>query len=179
MARLKCQCGHKFVVDFERLTVQSARKVRCPECGQSFPLLAKDLGSISTAVEIPLVTTTDPAPEVESSQATNPAIWCEAFPRLESDDDRQINGKSTVATTTDIVETELKKSPSRRLFAESISPIATKTIGLGVIVLVLVLSIGVNFNGQPQQPLISSVITNLLLIAIWFELWRLRRNLDK
>ena len=53
MAKLRCQCGHKFVIDFERLTVQSARKVRCPECGQSFPLAENNLEIPSTEVPVP------------------------------------------------------------------------------------------------------------------------------
>ncbi len=162
MAKLRCQCGHKFVIDFERLTVQSARKVRCPECGQSFPLAEKSLDQPKPEIAV--------APKIMSPSIMAAFATDEKSPPTTDDDDDDW----PIA----IPLSELKSEPNA---SDQQATLPKSTIAivnwLAVIAVVLVLSSGVISNGIVQQSAIGMIVTNMLLTAILFELWRIRRRL--
>ena len=164
MAKLRCQCGHKFVIDFERLTVQSARKVRCPECGQSFPLAKNNLEIPSTEVPVP---TTAPV----ASPSNFAALITREDPQRSIDDDDWPIAIPLSELRSDPTEADAAStSPSK--------PLLTNVAWLVALVVVIVLSTGAISNGFAQQSTVGLVVTNVLLTTILFELWRIRSKLD-
>lgn len=167
MAKLRCQCGHKFEIDFERLTVQSARKVRCPECGLSFPLAEKRIS--------------EPTPEVAiSNQPISPSIMS---PFTNSERPAQTSRDDEDDWPIAIPLSELRHEPE--LSDKSHPPIVKLPVGqraiigwVTLIVAVFVLSTGAIFNGMMPTSTAGIVVTNLLLSGILFELWRIRRLLE-
>lgn len=169
MAKLRCQCGHKFLIDFERLTVQSARKVRCPECGLSFPLAEKSL--------------CEPAPEV--AVPTKPASPSIMATFTNNERPSQTNGDNEDDWPISIPLSELRNEPDLRNEPSPqpapIPPAKPSVViasWLAVLAVVLVLSTGAIFNGLMQPSTSCIVVTNLLLTGILFELWRIRRQLE-
>ncbi|MCX7422720.1 MAG: hypothetical protein NT013_24720 [Planctomycetia bacterium] len=163
MAKLRCQCGHKFLIDFERLTVQSARKVRCPECGQSFPLAEQSLDQPASEV---VVAAKMSSPSILSAVTNNK----HSAPAIDLDEDDW-----PIA----IPLSELRNEPGPTdLQPTSSKPTIAVVSWLAVLSVVSVLSTGVIFTGLNQQSAAGIVVTNLLLTGILFELWRIRRQLE-
>ncbi len=163
MAKLRCQCGHKFLIDFERLTVQSARKVRCPECGQSFPLAETSLNQPVSEVAVP-------------NKPTSPSIMSAITNHERSS---QTTGEDEDDWPIAIPLSKLRNEPD----PTDQQPAPTKqsiTIvsWLAVFAVVLALSTGAIFDGLNQQSAAGIIVTNLLLTGILFELWRIRRQLE-
>jgi DNA-directed RNA polymerase subunit RPC12/RpoP len=164
MAKLRCQCGHKFLIDFERLTVQSARKVRCPECGQSFPLAEKNVDQPSSEAVV--------APKLAAPSIMATLAIADTSPPVPSDDD-----EDDWPIAIPLSELKNDSTPTDKLASAS-QPTVTIVSWLAVITIVLILSAGVISNSQSQQSTIGLVVTNALLTGILFELWRIRRKLN-